>query len=151
MNDFLHQCMFFSDSDVDFETVQRLRTRESAVVQSVNRGASSSRRGRGQRRGRGTRGARGTRGVRGRAREPFQLTEQESEDGWVRVEKTVVEHSDVSIDSDIEFTVRAPGARNLPPNTLNPIDFFMLFLTREILLHIVKETNRYVSIIYSLS
>lgn len=73
----------------------------------------------------------------------FSLSEEDAASGWVQVERTEVEGDKVR-EVDQPFLVRNPGVKNVPAGTLNPLQFFMLFLTKEILLHIVKETNRLV-------
>ena len=44
---------------------------------------------------------------------------------------------------EIDFVVRDPGVRNMPPPESSPLIYFCLFLTQEILNKIVAETRRY--------
>mgnify|MGYP002804405118 CR=1 FL=1 len=47
----------------------------------------------------------------------------------------------------VEFTVRNPGVRNIPPRNSPPLAYLQLFLTMELLVHIVRETNKYARVL----
>lgn len=57
---------------------------------------------------------------------------------WVRV---IPPEPEKNIEND--FLVRSTGAQNLPPRNANPLAYFMLFFSVQVLNHIVRHTNYY--------
>lgn len=105
------------------------------------RARGSRGRGGGGRRGRGARGGRG-----GRTAVPataFSLSDEDRATGWEEVSPEEINGDGVKEkDVPFNFTVRAPGAKSIPQGTMTPLQYFMLFFTRELFLIIVKETNK---------
>lgn len=73
----------------------------------------------------------------------FSLSEEDRTAGWEEVRPVEV-NGETLKEKDIpfDFTVRTPGAKNIPMDTKTPLQFFMLFFTRELFMLIVKETNK---------
>ena len=139
----------FSESDDDEHPVVGRGRGRVAGRAAVGRAHPAHRgiRGAGTGRARGAdRGLRGRgRGGRGRAAVPqFQLSDEDRDSGWVEFVPPVVEGQEYKYRPTApDFTVRSPGPQNIPPNTREPIDFYLLFLTVDLLTTLVRETNRY--------
>jgi hypothetical protein len=140
---FLSHLSPFADSDTDDGT--EVGARRTATRARGRRVRARGARGRRTFRSRGTTGRAGCRtraaGDGGEGAYAFEPNQVDVDDGWApaaRIDRSSFDVREV----DMVFQVRTPGPVNIPPNATNPIDFFMLFLTKEIMVHMVRETNR---------